>query len=60
VNVDWSRYRKCPACFAPLGSPCTSGAGVVVIGGVTQDRIVLSPRPHGGRRPRSQKGSTGA
>jgi hypothetical protein len=51
--VDWSRWRKCPACFAELGQPCTSLDGVVVNGVVTELRIETKDRPHGGRKPRT-------
>jgi hypothetical protein len=29
--VDWSRYRKCPVCFALLGEPCVQLSGTTTI-----------------------------
>lgn len=30
--VDWSRYRKCPVCFAKIGEPCLSQSGLTIGG----------------------------
>jgi hypothetical protein len=46
--TDWSRYRKCPVCFAPLEQPCTTLSGGVAF--VESPVQVDRDRPHT-RRP---------
>ncbi len=48
--VDWSLWRKCPACGAANGEPCVSLLAVNSQVGAT---ATSSPRPHGGRQPRT-------
>lgn len=43
---DWSRYRKCPVCFAELGEPCLELSGLSATGGPV---AAETDRPHGGR-----------
>jgi hypothetical protein len=45
----WSRYRKCPQCFAEAGQPCLSLSGFSADG----DIAVEAPAPHSGRKLRS-------
>lgn len=52
TDVDWSRYQKCPACFAELGKPCLALSGQDESGLVA----VAAPRPHGGRKLRAGYG----
>lgn len=52
-EVDWSRYRTCPACFAVLGEPCLSLSGLGADGGPV---AIETDRPHGGRQLRAGYG----
>jgi hypothetical protein len=47
--IDWSRYVKCPHCYAELGRPCLALSGVDESGMVSAE----APRPHGGRKLRA-------
>lgn len=51
--VDWSRWRKCPVCFASAGMPCTDMTGTVLEGGELVEQIVVATRPHSTRKQRS-------
>ena len=47
--TDWSRFQKCPACYAELGKPCLAMSGRDESGLVA----VEAERPHGGRKLRA-------
>ena len=49
TDFDWSRYRKCPVCFAGLGKPCRRRTGFDANGPIS----VPNGRPHGGRELRA-------
>lgn len=53
--VDWKLFRKCPVCFAALGTPCTTQTGVFLggIGYIAGAPTVLRDRPHGRRKLRT-------
>jgi hypothetical protein len=44
--VDWSRWRKCPVCFAEIGGACLARSGR----GTDAERQILVP--HTSRKPR--------
>lgn len=48
--TDWSRYRKCKGCFAPLGKPCMSLTGVGPDGVAVFE---FCDQPHYGRELRT-------
>lgn len=50
-DVDWARYRQCPACIAELGQPCMELSGLSEKNGPVQ---IEADRPHGGRPLRSE------
>lgn len=55
-EVDWSSWRRCPVCFAPLGDPCLVLTGRVIQGVhalVATD--VVRDRPHSVREPRTRR-----
>lgn len=57
--VDWTRFRKCGKCGAPLAKPCRAVTGAVVHGRpYPQVDPVTSAadRPHGGRQLRTGYG----
>jgi hypothetical protein len=54
--VDWSRWRKCPVCFAAIGAPCMSISGGFSHGHpypVVEPVTVAADRPHSTRKPRT-------
>jgi hypothetical protein len=50
--VDWSRFQKCPVCFAALGKACLKVTGFGEFGPVSVKAAV----PHGGRKLRAGYG----
>lgn len=55
MTVDWRRYRRCPACHAPMGKACTSLTGAVVEGvGYVPDAVtIVRDEPHSTRQLRT-------
>jgi hypothetical protein len=51
--IDWTRWRKCPVCFAETGSACTTRTGVVVNGRVVSATITAAEKPHSTRKSRT-------
>lgn len=47
--IDWSRYQKCPVCFAAAGSACTTLSGLNAAGPVH----VPAAQPHSTRQLRA-------
>lgn len=53
--TDWSMWRLCPVCRAPIGQPCLTRSGRVVGGRVVGPSVRLD-RPHAMRRLRTGMG----
>lgn len=52
--TDWTLYRACPVCKAPLGAACFTRSGAVVDG--RPDNVVqLAPRAHIARKLRTPR-----
>lgn len=57
-DTDWSRYRACPICKAPLGKACRSLSGRIV-NGRPDGVLTILLIPHKARKlriPRKRKG----
>jgi hypothetical protein len=58
VTVDWEAYQACTeTCGAPLGKPCRSLSGYVVLGDVTIAEEAAEP--HTTRKLRAESARTG-
>ena len=54
--VDWSRYRACPVCGAPLGKPCVIFGGAVIVDDVISATATFAESPHSDRKLRTGYG----
>lgn len=48
--TDWTRWRKCPVCYAETGQPCMDLTGMRASGKLADQPAA---RPHGSRKPRT-------
>ena len=52
--TDWSDYRQCPVCGAPLGEACAS-----MVAGYTTEVLTTRDRPHSTRKLRAEAARKG-